>query len=65
MSPDKKPSHLPILWVLPLFFVLIGTWYVVEWAVAPSRTPTFHLGLGVVLLLYGLGRLFGRWQSSR
>lgn len=66
MSSEKKPRR-PVTtdWVLPLFFVLIGTWYVAEWAAAPPRTPTFRFGLGLVLLLYGLGRLISRWGLPR
>jgi hypothetical protein len=55
--PEKKPRRSPLEWLVPVFFVLVGTWYLLEWGLASPTVLTFRAGVGVLLLMYGAWRL--------
>ncbi|MFQ3582120.1 MAG: hypothetical protein SNJ67_02045 [Chloracidobacterium sp.] len=64
MTPEKKPRRPLGGWLLPLFFILVGAWYIIEWGTTTPRTLTFRFGAGVVLVLYGGWRLARFWRHG-
>ncbi len=61
---ERKPRRSRLEWLVPVFFVLVGTWYLLEWALASPTGLTFRAGVGVLLLAYGGWRLVRLWQQK-
>ena len=62
LMSERKPRRSPLEWLVPVFFVLVGTWYLLEWGLASPTGLTFRAGVGVLLLAYGGWRLVRFWQ---
>ncbi|MGQ9897294.1 MAG: hypothetical protein ACUVR8_07060 [Acidobacteriota bacterium] len=63
LMPEKKPRRSLLEWLVPAFFMMVGTWYLLEWGLTSPTGLTFRAGVGSLLVIYGGWRIVRLWRQ--